>query len=255
MAQGATRTALCGTSVAAAALVLLAAVAAGGPEASAATLDITASNFRFSPNDSAATVGDEVRFSNGGGTHTAVTVGGVYPVISLGAGLAGSWQLTSPGTVWYYCGIHSNSGAANEAGLTSGAMVGRIIVVPGAAPTPPTEPTSAAASPTATTAAPTPTLMGAATANATPIPTATPSATPVGGTATSAPTSSDQATATATPSPSAAGSPPAKESPAPLPPKASGDGESPALAFAAGGLALAAVAGGVGVALWFRRRA
>ena len=224
----------------AAGLLLLATFAVSERPTRAENKDIGAlGSNQFAPNDVSAVVGDQVTFTNGGGTHSAVAVGGAYPAIPLAGGQSGSWQLSAPGTVWYYCGVHANAAQANEQGLAAGAMVGRIVVsqpAPTATPVPPT----AIPSPTATLSAPSATAAIAS-------PTGTQTATPTG-TLTRTPTRPGSATGT-----------PTAATTTPLPPDASdepdddGGSNGPLMGFVAGGLALAAVGGGVFLALRLRR--
>jgi plastocyanin len=227
----------------AAGVLLLATVGIPQRPARAANIDIGAlGSNQFAPNDVAAVVGDQVTFTNGGGTHSAVSVAGGYPPIPLGGGQSGSWQLGAPGTVWFYCGVHATAGQANEQGLASGAMVGRIVVSQ-------PSPTATPILPTATPS-PTATLTG---------PTAAPAAATT--TATMSPTESPATTSTRTTTATAAATRASAGTTTPLPPDASDDPEDddgsggPLMGFVAGGLALAAVGGGVFLALRLRAAA
>jgi plastocyanin len=227
------------------AVMLLALVTTPGPRAGAASIDIGAFNFRFAPNDLSGTVGDVVTFTNGGGVHTATAAGGGYPQISLGGGQSGSWTLAAQGTLWFYCSIHSNAGQANEQGLAGGAMVGRITVSQSAPTATPVPPTPTPPPPTATAPVPAVTQTPASA-------TATPTLTSSTGTA------SATATGTAARSATATGTSQPGESTTPLPPAAAdppedGGSGGPLMGFVAGGLALAAVGGGVFLALRLRR--
>jgi plastocyanin len=224
-----------GLSMAIAMALLLAAIALTERTASAANIGIAVGDNFFNPEDTTAVVGDQAIFDNNGAlTHGATAVGttGTYPALTMAPGAPGAWQLTTAETIWYYCQFHATAGQANEAGLLSGAMVGRIVV---------SQQTTATATTTTATATATTATATTATATATTPATNTPTSTP---------------TATATVPAATATSPATTTAVAPGPPDTGTgtvSGTNNALLLAAAGLVVLGLAGASLVAI--RRRA
>ena len=87
------------------------------------TVPVTVSNFQFSPANLNITVGDEVVWTNTGGTHNVDGQKSVFPNNpesfgnSVGSGWTYSFTFNTPGTYDYHCDPHASFG-----------MVGQIVV-------------------------------------------------------------------------------------------------------------------------------
>lgn len=96
---------------------------------------------RFAPNTQTVNVGDKVTFvwtSSGASGHDATATSGGFPKLTLTqANPNATWTMTTPGTYYFYCSIHSPATNATEDHVKANdAMVGKIVVVASGAPAP-----------------------------------------------------------------------------------------------------------------------
>ncbi|TAK76420.1 MAG: hypothetical protein EPO16_07175 [Dehalococcoidia bacterium] len=131
---------LIGLTVAA---VLLGAVGLrpGVVHAADATIGAGSNPNRFAPNTQTVNVGDKVTFvwtSSGASGHDATATSGGFPKLTLTQATPnGTWTMTTPGTYYFYCSIHSPATNATEDHVKANdAMVGKIVVVASGAPAP-----------------------------------------------------------------------------------------------------------------------
>jgi plastocyanin len=92
--------------------------------AGAATVEVTVSNFRFTPNDITIRVGDSVRWVNVQGFHDVVADDNSYRSGAAGTGWTYTRQFDQVGDSLYYCSVHSAPGQP-----ISTAMNGRVRVL------------------------------------------------------------------------------------------------------------------------------
>lgn len=125
------------------ATVLLGAVGLRPGVAHAADATIGAGNNpnRFTPNTQTVNVGDKVTFvwtGSGASGHDAIATSGGFPKLTLTqAAPNATWTMTTPGTYYFYCSIHSPATNATEDHVKANdAMVGKIVVVASGAPAP-----------------------------------------------------------------------------------------------------------------------
>lgn len=198
------------------AVMVLFALISGGDSADAASFTVQvgqrpggSSGNQFNAASLTLNSGDSVTFTRFAGTHdvqSAAVPAGAAQFSSpspLSAGSPFTATFTVPGVYTYYCTIHSDATEATAGGIdssiSSGNMVGKIVVTAAATSTPTTPP------PTLTPLPPTPTTVGAtATPGAGNTPTATPTAIPPSSTPTAtstAPGSTPTTVPTATPTP------------------------------------------------------
>jgi plastocyanin len=246
MRLAAARLTLCLLAIGVAAAVLL-----PPSYARAATLSVAVEDFDFSPATRTIEVGDVVRWTFSGSSHSVTSRDGVFDSGIKAAGSTFQFTFTKPGTYAYFCVVHP-------------ALMSGTIVVTGTSATPkPTVKPTATPRPTATptsTPTPTPKPTPRPTARPTASPTPPPASTSSPATASPSvsPTPSRSAAPSASPSSSEAIVEPPNQSSAPtalasIPAEPANAGDSTPVI--AGVVVLAVIALGGGLLLARRRRA
>jgi plastocyanin len=92
--------------------------------ATAATVEVTVSNFRYTPNDVTLRVGDSVRWVNVQGVHDVVADDNAFRSGAAGTGWTYTRQFNQVGDTLYHCSVHSSPGQP-----INSAMNGRVRVL------------------------------------------------------------------------------------------------------------------------------
>ena len=212
--------------------------------AGAATLSVAVEDFDFSPASRTINVGDEVRWTFSGSSHSVTSHDGAFDSGIKDAGGSFEFTFTKPGTYAYFCIVHPSL------------MTGTIVVRSASATPKPT------ASPTATpTPSPRPTPRPTATARPTVKPTAKPTAAPTKAVASPSPSIAPSPSTTIEPSASPTSSQAIVEAPSPsnapvapspsAPEPASASDSTPLILW---GVLLVAILAGAGLLRARRRR-
>jgi len=111
-------------------LAIIGAVRAVAP-ASAATIPVAATNYRFSPSDLTIAVGDTVVISNGGGGHTATGRSGAEPFCGPAALTTCTVTFNNAGTFKYFCIPHEGLNMTGVVHVVSGETSPLTVVIHG----------------------------------------------------------------------------------------------------------------------------